>query len=79
MSPHILIEPHPRRKDWYHVTIDGVRLMNAKKMPSGLFRVSTIPKQFDRVDQIERVMNEEQIEALAKRSQHVKCLVKQRG
>lgn len=68
----ILITEHPRRRDWYHVSVDGVRLMNAKKMPSGLYRVATIPKQFDRVDQVERVMNEEQIEDLAMRSQHVR-------
>ena len=79
MNPHIMITEHPKRKGWYHVTAEGVRLMNAKRYPSGLYRVSTIPSQFDRVDQAERMMNEEQIEALAMRSQHVIRLMKARG
>lgn len=79
MKPHIMITAHPRRKDWYHVTVEGVRLMNAKKYPSGLYRVSPMTSQFDRIDQVERMMNEEAIENLAMRSQHVIRLLKKTG
>lgn len=79
MKPHIMITAHPKRKDWFHVTVEGVRLMNAKKCPSGLYRVSPIPAQFDRIDQVERMMNEEAIENLAMRSQHVIRLLKKTG
>lgn len=79
MKPHVMITKHPKRKDWYHVTVEGVRLMNAKLCPSGLYRVSTMPSQFDRIDQVERMMNEEQIEELAMRSQHVIRMKKSRG
>lgn len=76
---HVKIKEHEKRENWYHVTVDGVRIANAKKMPSGLFRVSPMQVQFKSVDQIERMMNEEQIEELALRSMHVRNLKKRQG
>lgn len=76
---HVQITKHQRRPDWYHVTVEGVRLANAKKMPSGLYRVSPIPVQYKSIDQNEMMMNEEQIEEFAMRSLHVQNLKKRQG
>lgn len=72
---HVRLE-ETKRPNWYRVVVFGRRIADARREPSGLFHVKPLETQFVATDRLERLMNEEDIEALAMRS---KLVTERRG